>query len=146
MQMITARDVEYVYRVARVLSFYADEEDPEGPYGTVAYVEDVKVRKTAAGARSIAERLIKKHGASKVITQAGVIQWWHPKYGVDEITAAAQAANVDIEPARVASLVQLVVELYNTPAGMATEANQKATTPAQIDASATESTDKGAGT
>lgn len=130
MQNWTGQDVEYVYRVAVVRGVYQDEEDPNY---AIAYVEQVKVRKTAAGAKSYAKLLMKKHSASSVITQAGRIEWWHPKYSVPEIVAAVQAANPDIEPTRAERMVKLAIELYNTPGGLTTE-DQQPLRPPQIDA------------
>jgi hypothetical protein len=126
MRSIGLHDVEFVYRVGKVL-YVPDEGD------TFVYVDDVKVRKTADGARKLADRLSRDPTGHGAITQAGRIEWWHPKYGVPDIIAAVQAANPDIEPTRVARMVQLAVELYNTP-GAIQRQEHKPTSAPQIDA------------
>ena len=126
MRALGMNDVEYVYRVGKVV--YIPEETDN-----FIYVDDVKVRRTAAGAKKLADRVARDRTGYGSITQAGRIEWWHPKYGVHEVVAAVQAANPDIEPTRAERMVQLAIELYNTPAAPERQP-QKATSAPQIDA------------
>lgn len=111
MQQISVKDTEYVYRVCRVLSECKDE------YSSLVclYVEDIKIRKTAGGARKLADRMVKENPRLPVLTQSGRIEWWNCKYTDEEVLAAVVAANPDIEPVRLASVVQLALQLVSTP-------------------------------